>query len=357
MVEVTGLLFLRPLRAQGDTAAALGALAEAPPSACKLLEVCIQVEQNSVVTVILRDNLLEARPRAHASATPPLFTAGTCPREASALENAVGLPVLTSRPWGRSNECAELGRPLIKEVQFRYYGTERGAQAPFVSVAPWGDDRHLFPLTFVTPVKGFMFLEVSIDGIPMRGSPLVVSVVEVSCPGDIAFPRDNGTCTCPPGYADFAANAGDAEPCVRLPVVDVAAREANVKAIVPPVVLGTLALFVAIAVAASWHAREAAEKSWRIRAEELDVSSSQVRDEQDPHDRRLKRHRLTAPRFRFITTGPWAGFVWPCDHGQLSRDDRRAQAWNAVHRPKINNAPLHPIFGSCRNNPRWTARA
>lgn len=127
-------------------------------------------------------------------------------------------------------------------------------------------------------MKGVMFLEVNIDGAPMPGSPLVVSVGAVECPGQIAYPLENGTCACPPGYLPF--QEGQEKPCTPLPPAEgsvAAAAEVDLKAIVPPVVLGTLALLVAITALASRQARDSAERSWRIRAAELDVSSSQAR--------------------------------------------------------------------------------
>lgn len=57
--------FAVPPYPQGNPSAALGALGETPPpGACQLLKVCLTVTQNSIATVVLRDNLQDARPRA-----------------------------------------------------------------------------------------------------------------------------------------------------------------------------------------------------------------------------------------------------------------------------------------------------
>lgn len=192
------------------------------------------------------------------------------------LQESKDSPASPHAPFCRCPCPAELGRPNISSVEFKYYGTEEGSAAPFQAVGPWEGDSRLFLLTFAAPVKGVVFLEVNVDGEPMPGSPLVVAVGAVTCAGAVAYPLANGTCACPLGFLS-RFDAGLEEPCLPLALVEAAATDADLKAIVPPVVLGTIALLIAITVIASRHARDVAERSWRIRAAELDVSSSQAR--------------------------------------------------------------------------------
>lgn len=67
--DAAGLRLLATPRSQGDSSAALDTLNATQPGACQLLKVCLSVAQNSVVTAVLRDNLLDARPRAHRTST------------------------------------------------------------------------------------------------------------------------------------------------------------------------------------------------------------------------------------------------------------------------------------------------
>lgn len=92
------------------------ALDEAGFQLCSKLKVCVQVEQNVPVTVALRDNWVAARPA--------------------------------------------LGLPPISRVQYKYYGSALGDQAPFVSVSADSGWTDVFPLSLPTPRKGFILLEV-----------------------------------------------------------------------------------------------------------------------------------------------------------------------------------------------------